>query len=113
MSMQSQLEIPPHVRPFGGENAVHHDVARAAIATDAEMANDAVLPGAKRLDGALRTEIEIVRAQADHLTAQRVERVAQQQELAGRVDVGALAAATVPGVADFHAVDRRRAVVIP
>ena len=39
--------------------------------------------------------------------------MAQQQQLAGGVDVRALAAAAVPGMADLHAVDRRCDIVIP
>src|SRR2546422_10711461 len=62
---------------------------------------------------ALRSKIEVVGPQADDLAAERVERMAQQQQLAGGVDVRALAAAAVPGVADFHAVDRRYDIVIP
>ena len=77
MAIEPQLEVPSHIRPFRSEDAVHHDVARAAVAPDAELANHAVLLGAERLDGALRTKIEVVGAEADDLTAQRVEGVAQ------------------------------------
>src|SRR5712664_2738145 len=104
--------MPPHVRPFTRKDAVHHDVARAAVAPDAEMANHPVLLGAERLDGALRSKIEVVRAEADDLATECVERVAQEQELAGRVHVRALAALAVPRVPDFHAIDRRGDVVI-
>src|SRR5712691_11974003 len=105
--------MTPHVRPFSRENAVHHHIAHAAVATDAVMANHPVLLGAERFDGALRPKIEIVGPQADHFAGERVERMAQQQQLAGGVDVRALAAAAVPGMADFQAVDRRCDIVIP
>src|SRR5438445_4000077 len=110
--IEPQLEMPPHIRPLSSEDAVHHDVAGAAVAPDAEMANHAVLLGAERLNGALRSKIEVVRAETDDLAAQRLEGVAQQQELAGRVHVRALAALPIPRVPDFHAIDRRGDVVI-
>src|SRR6266576_5479950 len=75
--IEPQLEMPPHIRPLSSEDAVHHDVARAAVAPDAEMANHAVLLGAQRLDGALRSKIEIVGTQADDFATERLERVAE------------------------------------
>ncbi len=76
------------------------------------MANHAVLLGAESFDRALRAEIEVVGPETDDLAAERVEGVAEQEQLAGGVDVGALATLPVPRVADFHPVDRRRDVVI-
>src|SRR6266704_4943939 len=67
---------------------------------------------AQRLDRALRAKIEIVGPQAHHRASQRVEGVAEQQELAGRVDVRALAALRVPRVTDLHAVHRGQDVVV-
>ncbi|HEX9294049.1 MAG TPA: hypothetical protein VF873_10195 [Gemmatimonadales bacterium] len=77
------------------------------------MANHAVFLGAEGFDRELRAEIEIVGPQADDLAAKRVEGVAEQEQLARGVDVGALATLPIPRVADFQAVDRRRDVVIP
>ena len=54
---------------------------------EAEVADDAVLLRAKPFDGPLGAEIEVVRAQAHDLAAERVERMGEQQQLAGRVDV--------------------------
>ena len=72
----------------------------------------AVLLGAQRLDRALRLEIEVVGAQADDPTAERIERVAEQQPLADRVDAAALPALAVPRVADLDAVDGLHDVVV-
>jgi hypothetical protein len=49
--------------------------------------------GAEALDGGLRGVVEIIGAQADQRRAQRLEGVRHQQQLAGGVDVGALALA--------------------
>ena len=46
----------------------------------------------ERLDRPLRREVEVVGAQADDPAAERVERVAEQQQLARGVDVAALPA---------------------
>src|SRR5438093_6934445 len=100
------------VGPFRGENAVHHDIARAPIATDAVVSNDTVLLGAECFDGALGAKVEVVGAQTDHLAAERVEGVSEQQQLAGGVDVCALATAPVPGVTNFDAINGQRDVVI-
>src|SRR6266436_7542730 len=112
MPLEPQLQVAANIGPLRRENAVHDDIARAAVAPDAEMANHAVLLGAERFDGALRSKIEVVRAEPDDLATERVESVAQEQELAGRVHVRALAALAVPRVPDFHAIDRRGDVVI-
>src|SRR5260221_78251 len=112
MAGEAELEVATPIGPFRGENAVHHDIARATVAADAEVANHAVLLGAEGFDRALRAEIEIIGPEADDLAAERVEGVAEEEQLAGGVDVGALATLPVPRVADFHALDRRRDVVI-
>src|SRR2546421_12809971 len=67
------------------------------------MAQNAVLLRAERFDRALRVEVEVVRAQADHLAVERVERVAEQQQLARGVDVALLPALRVPGPANLDA----------
>ena len=59
---------------------------RAAV-----MAEHAVFLRAKRLDRALRREVEVVGAQADDLAAERLERVPEQQQLARSVDVACAA----------------------
>ena len=61
------------------------------------MPDDAILSGAQGLNGALRGKVEIVSAQANDLAPKRVERVAEQQQLADRVDMTALPAPGVPG----------------
>src|SRR2546427_9769281 len=67
------------------------------------MAQNAVLLRAERFDRALRVEVEVVRAQADHLAVECGERVAEQQQLARGVAVALLPALRVPGPADLDA----------
>src|SRR2546427_10771832 len=98
MAGQPQLEIAPHVGPFGGENAVHHHIARAAVATNAIMSNDPVLLGAERFDGALRAKVEVVGAQTHHVAAERVEGATKQQKLAGGMIMRRLATAPISGL---------------
>ena len=43
---QAEEEVAFHVRPFGGEHAVHDRVANGAIAPRLVVTDDAVLPGA-------------------------------------------------------------------
>ena len=57
---------------------------------------------AEPLDRALAREVEVVGAPADQLRAERLERVRHQQQLAAGVDVAALPALRVPGVADLE-----------
>src|SRR5688572_19505650 len=112
MAVQPEFQVALHVRPFGGEHAVHHGVADRAVAPRPVVADHAVLLRAQRLDGALRAEIEVVGAQANDLAVQFLESVLEEQELAGAVHVRTLAARRVPGVAYFHAVGGRNDVVI-
>ena len=76
------------------------------------VADHSVLFRAEPLDGTLRREVEVVGAQRDHLAAEGLERVMEQQQLAGGVDVCSLPAPAVPGIADLHAIDRGDDVVI-
>src|SRR6185436_15810126 len=112
ISFQAELQVPLHVRPLGRQHAVHHRVADAAVAPRPVVADHAVLLRAERLDRALRAEIEIVGAQADHLAAQLLESVGEKEELACGIDVRALAARGVPGVADLDTVGDGQDVVV-
>src|SRR5512134_1233851 len=105
MPREPPLEMQLHLRPFAREDAVHHDVARRAVAPRAEVPDDAVFLRAESLDRALRREVELVGAKADDLAANRFECVREEQQLAARVDVTALGALRVPRVADLDAVD--------
>ena len=106
VSHEPPLKMSLHVGPLASEDAVHHGVAHRAVAPRPMMANHPILLRTQPLDRPLRGEIEIVGAQTDHLAAQRVEGVREQQQLAGRVDVAALPALCIPGVADLDAIDR-------
>ena len=77
------------------------------------MADHTVLLGTKGFDRALGSEIEIVGTESDHLAAERIERVLEEQQLARGVDVAALPPSGVPGPADLDAIDLRNDIVIP
>src|SRR6478736_2285218 len=76
------------------------------------MPDDAILLGADAYDRSLRSKVEVIGAKADHRTAQLIEGVLEQEQLAGGIDVAALAALRVPGPADLDAIDRGDDVVI-
>src|SRR6267143_470978 len=112
ISFQAELKVMLDIRPLVGQDAVHDRIADRAIAPRPVVPDHPVLLRAQRFDRALRTEIEVVGAQAHNLAAQRLEGVREKQQLAGRVHVRALAALRVPGVADLDAVGGRDDVVI-
>src|SRR6266480_104306 len=112
MSLQAQLEMSLDVRPFGCEHAVHHGIAYRAIAPRPVVTDHAVLLRSQRFDRALRGQIEIVGAQAHDPAAQFLEGVREKQQLAGGIDVAALPALRVPGVADLDTIGGRDDVVI-
>src|SRR5882672_11186799 len=104
VAAQTQLEMAFYIRPLSHQNAVHHDIAHAAVPARPEMANDAVLLGAQRFNRALRPKVEVVGPEPNDFTTELLKRVRQEQQLARRVDVGALAALPVPGVPDLEAI---------
>src|SRR6185436_20049099 len=112
MPAQPEEEMLFHVGPFVHEDAVHHCVADGAVAPQPVVADHAVLLCAERLDGTLGAEVEVVGAQTDDFAFQRLESMGKQQKLARGVDVAALKALGVPGVADLDAVGGRDDVVI-
>src|SRR5439155_6957887 len=109
---QAQLQMAADVGPFAGDDAVHHQIPRRAVLAHTEVADDAVLAGAERFDRPLRAEIERVGPQTDDLAAEGVERMREQQQLAGGVDVRSLPALRVPCIADLHAIEAGDDVVI-
>src|SRR5256885_6828548 len=104
IAIQAGLEFALDVRPFGCEHAVHHVIAYRAIAPRPVVPDHPVLLRAQRFDRALRGQVEIVGAQAHDLAAQCLEGVREKQQLAGAIDVAALPALRVPGVADLDAI---------
>src|SRR5437016_10161472 len=112
ISFQAGLEVALDVRPFGCQHAVHHGIAYRAIAPRPVVPDHPVLLRSQRFDRALRGQVEIVGAQAHDLAAQCLEGVREKQQLAGAIDVAALPALRVPGVADLDAIGGRDDVVI-
>ena len=80
-------QVPLNIEPLGREDAEHDAVADGAIAALVVVANHSVEPGPQTGNGLLRCEIEIVSSQPDDFAAERVESVAEQEELAAGVDV--------------------------
>src|SRR5687768_13246467 len=100
------------VGPFCSEDAVDNRVAHGAVAPWMMMAQDAVFFRAKRFDGTLRLEVEVIGAQSNHAATNRIECVRKQQQLACGVDAGSLPAIGIPGVTDLDAVRGGNDVVI-
>jgi hypothetical protein len=61
--------MPFHVRPFACQDAIYHAIAHRTVAASQMMANDAIFFGAQGLNRALRSEVEIVRAEADNFAS--------------------------------------------
>src|SRR2546430_9478607 len=112
VAREPQFEVPPYVRPLRGQDAVHHYVPHRAVTPQAVVPYHAVLLRPQCCDGPLRTKVEVVRPQAHDLAPERLERVPEQQQLAGRVDVRPLPALRLPGVPDLHTIDHHYDVVI-
>src|SRR5437016_14669606 len=112
ISFQAGLEVALDVRPFGCQHAVHHGIAYRAIAPRPVVPDHPVLLRSQRFDRALRGQVEIVGAQAHDLAAQCLEGVREKQQLAGAIDVAALPALRVPGVADLDAIGLDDDVVV-
>src|SRR5580692_4341151 len=70
---QAQLQMPFRIRPFGGQQAVHHAIADSSVAARVMVAQDAIFLGAQGFDRALRPKIEIIRAPADDFAAHGFE----------------------------------------
>ena len=81
----------------------------SAVLPHPEVADDAVLLRAKRLDGSLRSKVETVVAEADHLASERLERMI---ELARGVDLGSLIPLRMPGETNFHLIDSGHDVML-
>src|SRR6267142_4556113 len=104
--------MPFHIRPFFGKNAEHHAVTDRPIPPGIVMAEYTVLVSAKSRYRPLRCEVEVVSPQPDDTTTQRFERVREQQQFADCIDVTALPAFGVPGVADLNSINLWHYIVI-
>src|ERR1700730_3628197 len=104
--------MPFDIGPFRHQDAVHHAVPRRPIPARLMVANHAILFYAEGFDRFLGGEVEVVGPQTDDFTAERLERVREQEELARTIDVASLPFRSVPRVADFDAVDLAYDIVI-
>src|SRR5215510_8645623 len=82
MPSQPQSQVTLYIRPFAGKYAVKNRVPRRAVAARRVMTDDAVFLRAQSLNRPLRSQIENVSPQADHLATKRIEGMAQQQQFA-------------------------------
>src|SRR5262245_44756128 len=101
--LQLPVEVRLHGRPFAGDDAVDAGVAQRAVSGDLVVAQNAVELGAQPLDAGSALAVEEVGAELHGDATQRLEGVAEQQELAVRVEVGALHGSAIPGRADLYA----------
>src|SRR5487761_869007 len=113
MPRQAEFQVTPHIRPLTGDDAVDVRVAHRAVPAGQVMADHSILLRAECFDRFLRAKIKIIRTQAHHLAAELVERMLEQNELAGGVHVASLPALRIPGVADLDPIDRGDDIVIP
>src|SRR5262249_3521587 len=90
-------------RPFAGDDAVDAGIAQRAVLGALVAAQDAVEFGSQPLDAAPARVIEEVRAEFDGDAIEPLESMREQQELALRVDFGALGALAIPSRADLDA----------
>ena len=72
-------QMGTHFGPFTLVQAVHHRIANRAIAAQRVAANDTVFFGPQAFNRPLAGVVEIVRAPAHHVAAQRLETLRQQQ----------------------------------
>lgn len=91
---------------------IHHRVTNSAIATQPMTAYHTLLFRAQALNGTLACVVDVVGAPAHHVTTQRIERMCQQQQLAGGIDMGTLRAFGVPSAANFQPFYLRQDIVI-
>ena len=78
MAGEAQLKMSFHVGPLASDNTVYHGIAHGAVPARPMMANYAVLFGTQGHDRSLRCEVEVVRAQTDHLAPEGIERVLEK-----------------------------------
>src|SRR5215211_1915904 len=91
-----------HVRPLRGHDRVQHRVAQAAVAADVLVAQDALADRAEPRDRRLRALVADVGLDRDAVRSERLERVAEEQQLGLRVDRGSPPRPPDPGAADLE-----------
>lgn len=104
---QQILKVRPRLRPFAFVQAVHYRIPYAFVTPQGLASDNAVFFRPQAFYGALAGEVEAVGTPAHYVAAQGIKGVAEQQQFAGGVDVGALHALGIPSVANFEPFDRR------
>src|SRR5262249_27942764 len=90
-------------RPFAGDDAVDAGIPQRAVQGALVAAQEAVKLGSQALDAAPARMIEEMGAEFDGDAIKLLESVREEQELALRVDRGALSALAIPSRADLDA----------
>src|SRR5579862_8187021 len=94
-------------RPLVADNREVDRIPQRAVAAHHVGAEHAFAGRAQLGDGGLGAKVATVGLQLDAVEAERLESVAQQRELAGRIDLGRPDLGRVPGVADLQPAVRR------
>src|SRR5437867_8674672 len=102
-TLELELEMPLHRRPFAVDDAEYDGVALRAVGHELMVAQDGVLLGAQPRDRLAGRMVEPVRAKLNRDTCELFECVREQHQLAFGVDRGALRAPGLPGVAELEA----------
>src|SRR5687767_11397975 len=101
-TIELEAQMTLHRRPLAFQNTEHDRVAINPVGRDLVIAEDTVLLGAKSRNGGTRPLIEPAGAELDGDAPQRLERVAQEQDLGLGVHGRSLKALRIPRIADFH-----------
>src|SRR5437879_1928729 len=101
-TLELELEMPFHRRPFAVDDAEYDGIALRAVRHELMVAQDGVLLGTQARDRLAGRMVEPVRAKLDRDASELFERVREQHQFAFGVDRGALRPPGVPGVADLQ-----------
>src|ERR1700691_3196340 len=100
--LQSMHKVCPDGRPLGVDDAVNAGVPECAVDAALVLPQYSVELRAQALDGFPAWPVEEVGAELHRDAGERGEGVAEQQQLALRIQRAALHALAVPGRADFQ-----------
>ena len=77
MTRQAKFEVPLHVWPFAGKDAVHNTIAHRPIAAHPMVAKNSIFFCSQRFDGTLGSKVEIVCAQSNDFTSECFKRMSE------------------------------------